>query len=74
MLDDVAPQRALARSFSMLVATGLVSAAAGNALAGNAAALTGVNGLLLLPVITLGLASAWTAARHHTLKLSSGDT
>ena len=74
MLDDVAPQRALARSYSTLVATGLVSAAAGNALAGNAAALTGVNGLLLLPVITLGLASAWTAARHHTLKLSSGDT
>ena len=74
MLDDVAPQRALARSYSTLVATGLVSAAAGNALAGNAAALTGVNGLLLLPVIALGLASAWTAARHHTLKLSSGDT
>lgn len=74
LLDDVAPNKALARSYSMLVASGLVSAAAGNALAGNLAELTGVNGLLLLPVITLGLASAWTTSRHHTLKPDTGST
>lgn len=74
LLDDVAPHKALARSYSMLVATGLVSAAAGNALAGNLAELTGVNGLLLLPVITFGLASAWTASRHHTLKPDTGPS
>lgn len=74
MLDDAAPDQALARSYSMLVATGLISAAAGNAVAGNVAALTGVNGLLLIPVITLGLASAWTAARHHTLKPETGSS
>lgn len=74
LLDDVAPPRALARSYSMLVATGLVSAAAGNALAGNLSELTGVHGLLLLPPITLGLASAWTASRHHTLKPKTGPS
>ena len=74
LLDDVASNKTLSRSYSILVATGLVSAAAGNALAGNLADLTGVHGLLIVPVITFGLASAWTASRHHTLKPETGSS
>lgn len=68
LLDEVVSQAALGRSYSLLVAVGLMSGAAGNALAGLLVDHTGVHGLLLIPVLSLSLASAWTAAHCRTLK------
>ncbi|MEN5072553.1 MFS transporter [Isoptericola cucumis] len=67
LLDVVGDEAAVARSYSLLVAAGLVAAAAGNALAGLLVESTGVNGLLAFPVLALALATAWTAARRRTL-------
>lgn len=67
LLDEVVPTTDLARSYSMLVAVGLVSSAAGSALAGLLVDHIGVHSLLLVPVLTFALASAWTASRHRTL-------
>lgn len=67
LLDDVVEDRALARSYSLLVAVGLVSAAMGNSLAGLLAEHIGVTGLLILPAIAVAGAAIWTRARWHTL-------
>ncbi|GAA1489153.1 hypothetical protein GCM10009626_18990 [Brachybacterium sacelli] len=68
MLDDVAPASAIARSFALLVAIGLVSGAAGNALAGQLVSHTGVRDLLLIPPIFIGLAAALVTTRRSTLE------
>jgi MFS family permease len=67
VLDDVAPQAALARSYSSLVAVGLASGALGNALAGQLADTTGPRGLLAVPTVVLAAAAIWTASRRRTL-------
>ncbi|WP_120004981.1 MFS transporter [Nesterenkonia muleiensis] len=71
LLDQVVPAAGLARGYSMLVATGLVSSATGNAIAGLLADHVGVDNLLLVPVLTLALASAWTASRYRTLNTAT---
>jgi MFS family permease len=67
VLDDVAPQAALARSYSSLVAVGLASGALGNALAGQLVEATGTRGLLAVPIVVLATAAIWTGARRRTL-------
>lgn len=68
MLDDVAPTTAIARSYALLVAVGLVSGAAGNALAGQLVSHTGVSGLLLIPPLAIGLAAVLVTVRRSTLE------
>lgn len=67
MLDDVAPASAIARSYALLVAVGLVSGAAGNALAGQLVGHTGVRDLLLIPPLAIGMAAVLVTARRSTL-------
>lgn len=67
LLDDVADKATIARSYSLLVAVGLVSGAAGNALAGQLVGQTGVRGVLVLPPFALGLATIWVALRSKNL-------
>lgn len=67
LLDVVGGEAAVARSYSLLVAAGLVAAATGNALAGLLVESTGANGLLPCPVLALVLAAVWTASRRRAL-------
>ena len=72
LLDDVVAGASIARSYSLLVTVGLLSGAAGNALAGQMVGHTGADGLLVLPPLALGLAALWIAVRRGTLAPGSG--
>lgn len=67
MLDDVAAKAVIARSYSLLVAVGLVSGAVGNALAGQLVDHTSVTGLLFFPPFALALSAIWIVLRARTL-------
>lgn len=67
LLDDVVPCGAVGRAYSLLVASGLVAAALGNAGAGQLVDAVGARSLLLVPVVSILAATAWSLARRKTL-------
>lgn len=68
LLDDVVPVDAVGRAYSLIVASGLVAAALGNAVAGQLVDAIGARNLLLVPAMAIGAAMTWTLARHSTLR------
>jgi MFS family permease len=68
LLDEVAPVGALARSYTVMVAAGLIGAAAGNAAGGVLSGAIGSRPVLLIAAATLAIVAVWTWARRRTLK------
>jgi MFS family permease len=68
LLDEVVPGDAVGRAYSLIVASGLVATALGNAVAGQLVDVISSRNLLLLPAMAIGAATAWSLARRSTLR------
>ena len=71
LLDVVVHEGAVGRAYTVIVASGLVATALGNAGAGQLVGAVGARGLLLVPALSIAAAATWTLARRGTLRRSS---
>jgi hypothetical protein len=74
LLDDIAPAGSLTRSYTAMVAVGLLGIATGTTSGGALATSLGTRPALLLASGVLGVVGTWTVLRIHTLTPAAAPT